>query len=169
MLGQVTGNLDSLDSPWPRFGGSHHLPPCSIVCSSPSKLHPNGTFSRESQSGILKLSQFALPGIWASIISCSNLQLGWGLRQSCSSLRELSNAMLHTIFICRDQVNSGLLVVGSQITSLTPGPSFAHNLGYRCPNGLCEAILDIYTSRPFEWHQVRCFDPCNWTLSFRES
>jgi hypothetical protein len=33
--------------------------------------------------------------------------------------------------------------------SLTPGPSFAHNLGYRCPNGSCEAILDIYTSRPF--------------------
>ncbi len=30
------------------------------------------------------------------------------------------------------------------------GPSFAHNLGCRCPNGQCEAILDIYTSRPFQ-------------------
>ncbi len=26
-------------------------------------------------------------------------------------------------------------MVGSQIANLTPGPSFAHNLGCRCPNG----------------------------------
>jgi hypothetical protein len=32
-------------------------------------------------------------------------------------------------------------VVESQTASLTPGPSFAHNLGYRCPNDQCEAIL----------------------------
>jgi hypothetical protein len=54
-------------------------------------------------------------------------------------------------------------VVGSQIASLTPGPSFAHNLGCRCPNGSCEAILDIYTSRTFQWHKehsnARRFDP----------
>jgi hypothetical protein len=43
-------------------------------------------------------------------------------------------------------------VVGSQIGSLTPGPSFAHNLGYRCPNGQGEAIFVIYASRPFQWH-----------------
>jgi hypothetical protein len=30
------------------------------------------------------------------------------------------------------------------------GPSFAHNLGCRCPNGQCEAIFDIYASRPFQ-------------------
>jgi hypothetical protein len=35
------------------------------------------------------------------------------------------------------------LVVGSQTASLTPGPSFAHNLGCRCPNYQCEAIFDI--------------------------
>ncbi len=40
-------------------------------------------------------------------------------------------------------------MVGSQIVSLTPGPSFAHNLGCRCPNDQCEAIFDIYASRPF--------------------
>jgi hypothetical protein len=31
-------------------------------------------------------------------------------------------------------------VVGSQIANLTPGPSFAHNLGDRCPNAQCEAF-----------------------------
>jgi hypothetical protein len=25
-------NLDSQDSPWPELGGSHHLPPYSILC-----------------------------------------------------------------------------------------------------------------------------------------
>jgi len=56
---------------------------------------------------------------------------------------------------------------------LTPGLSFDHNLCYRCPNGSCEAILDIYTSRPFQRYKerlnARCFDPCNRALSFWES
>jgi hypothetical protein len=49
-------NLDSLDSPWPGFEGSHHLPPYSILCNSSSRLHPNGSFSRDSQVGVPKLS-----------------------------------------------------------------------------------------------------------------
>ncbi len=36
------------DSPRPGLGGSHHLPPYSILCSSPSRLHSNGSFSRET-------------------------------------------------------------------------------------------------------------------------
>ncbi len=81
--------------------------------------------------------------------------------------------MLHSRFGCWEEVDSQLLVVRSQIASLTPGPSFAHNLGCRCPNGQCEAISDIYTSRPFQWHQehpkARCFSPCYRTLNIRES
>jgi hypothetical protein len=65
------------------------------------------------------------------------------------------------------------LVVGSQIASLTPGLSFAHNLGCKRPNGSCKAILDIDTSRPLQWHKkhsnARRFDPWNWTLNFWES
>jgi hypothetical protein len=64
-------------------------------------------------------------------------------------------------------------VVGSQIGNLTPGPSFAHNLCYRCLNGSCKATFDIYASRPFQRYKehlkTRCFDPCNQVLSFRES
>jgi hypothetical protein len=60
-----------------------------------------------------------------------------------------------------------------QIGSLTPGLSFDHNLCCRCRNGSCKAILDIYTSRPFQRYEkhlkARCFDPCNRSLSFRES
>jgi hypothetical protein len=81
--------------------------------------------------------------------------------------------MSHSRFGCREEVDSRLLVVGSQIASLTPGPSFAHNLSCRCPNDQCEAILDIYISRPFQWHQkhpnARCFAFCCWTLNIWES
>jgi len=66
-----------------------------------------------------------------------------GTSQSCSSCRELSNVVSHSSRRRREEVDSRLLVVGSQTASLTPGPSFAHNLGYRCPNGQCEAIFDI--------------------------
>jgi hypothetical protein len=157
------GDLDSLDSPRPGLGGSHHLPPYSILCSSMRGLHLNGFFSRDSQGGIPKLSRFGLPGFWTSITSRPKLGSGRGLNQSCSSCREISNSMSHSRFRRREEVDSRLLVVGSQTASLTSGPSFAHNLGCSCPNGSCEAISDIYTSRPFQWYKkhlnARCFDP----------
>jgi hypothetical protein len=76
VLGQATCNLDSLDSPRPGLGGSHHLPPYSILCSSPRRLHLNGTFSRDSQGGVPKLSRFGLPGLWELITPGSDLRLG---------------------------------------------------------------------------------------------
>jgi hypothetical protein len=133
----------------------------------------NGTFSRDSQGGVLKLSRVELPGLWELISPSSDLRLEWGLNQSCSSPWELSNALSHSFCELREEVDSRLLVVGSQTTNLTPIPSFAHNLSFRCSNGSCEAILDIYTSRPFQRYKehpnVRCFDPCNQALSFQES
>ncbi len=81
--------------------------------------------------------------------------------------------MLHSRIRHREEVDSRLLVVGSQTINLTPGLSFAHNLGCRCLNDQCEAILDIHASRPFQWHQehlnARCFGPCYWTLKLWES
>jgi hypothetical protein len=162
-------NSDSLDSPWPRLGGSHHLPPYSIICSSAWRLHPNGSFSRDSQGGVPKLSRFGLLGLWGTITSRPELGSGRGLNQSCSSRWEISNVVLHSRCIHWEEVDSWLLVVGSQTASLTPGPSFAHNLGCRCPNGQCEASLDIYTSRPFQWHQKHQCDvfwPFNSSFEF---
>jgi len=165
--------LDSLDSPRPKFGGNHHLPPHSILCNSPSHLHPNGSFSRDSQSGVPKLSQFGLLGLWAFITSRPKLGSGRGLNQSCSSPQELSNGLLHFACTHQDWVDSQLLMVWSQTVSLTPDPSFDHNLCYICPNGSGDAILDIYTSKPFQRYEehlnARCFGPCNRVLSFRES
>jgi len=63
-VGTSHRHFDTLDSPRPGLGGSHHLPPYNILCSSPWELHPNGTFSRDSQVGVPKLSRVGLPGLW---------------------------------------------------------------------------------------------------------
>jgi len=149
-VGTSHGHFDTQDSPWPRLGGSHHLPPYSILYSSPPRLHPNGSFSRDSQVGVPKLSQVGVLGLWTLITPRLELGSGRGLNQSCSSPQELSNVMLHSLRQRWEEVDSRLLIVGSQTASPAPGPSFAHNLGCKCPNGSCEAILDIYTSRPFQ-------------------
>jgi hypothetical protein len=61
-------------------------------------------------------------------------------------------------------------VVGSQTASLIPGPSFGHNLCFRCSNEKCEPILDIYVPRSFQWykelHNLLSFDPWNRSLKF---
>ncbi len=110
--------------------------------------------------------------VWASITCRLELGSGRGFNQSCSSPWELSNAMSHIVIGRREEVDSWLLVVRSQIANLTPSPSFVHNLGCRCPNDQCEASLDIYTSRTFQWNQehpnARCFGPSTRALSFWE-
>jgi hypothetical protein len=173
MLGQAMGELGLTWLTTARTWGSHHLPPYSIFCSFPPHLHPNGSFSRDSQNGVLKLSRFGLLVLLTLITPRFKLRSRWGLNQSCSSPRELSNSVSHSTCMYRNRVDSRLLVVRSQTVSLTPDPSFGHNLCFRCPNGSCEAILDIYTWRPFQRHKerlnARCFDPCNRALNFQES
>jgi hypothetical protein len=112
-------------------------------------------------------------GLWELITLDCEVWSRRGLKQSCSPRRDLSNDVSHSQIGGRKKVDSRLLVVGSQTASLTPGPSFAHNLSYKCPNDQCEAIFDIYVSRPFQWHQehlnASCFEPCCRTLNIRES
>ncbi len=150
MLGRATGNTDTQDSPRPGLGGSHHLPPYSILCDSPRRPHPNGFLSRDSRVRVPKSRQRGLPRLRGRITSCANLRSQCDLKQRCSPRREISNDMWHVACSQVNRVDFRLLVVGSQTANLTPGLSFAHNLCFRCPNGSCEAILDIYTSRPFQ-------------------
>ncbi len=150
MLGRATGNTDTQDSPRPGLGGSHHLPPYSILCDSPRSPHPNGYFSRDSRLGVPKSRQMGLPGLWSPITLREDLRSQCGLKQSCSSRQELSNAVLHSRIGHREEVDSRLFVVGSQFGSSTPGPSFGHNLCFRCSNEPSEPILDIYAPRAFQ-------------------
>jgi len=157
--------LDSQDSPRPRFGGSYHLPPYSILYTFPWGPHPNGFLSRDSQVGVLQLC--------GAITLCLDFRSGWGLKQSCISYRELSNDMLHTTCTHKSRVDSRLFMVENQTVSLTLDLSFCHNLCCRCPNGSCEPILNIYTSIAFRWYKellnARCFDLCDRSLKVWES
>jgi hypothetical protein len=167
------GNLDSQDSPWPGLGGIHHLPPYSILCASPWGPHPNGFLSRDSQMEIPKLPMLGLPRLWGLIILSADLRLRWGLNQSCISRQELSNGMSHTTWKQGNLVDSRLLVVESQIANLTSGLSISHNLCFRCSNGSCKPIADIYIAINFQWYKglfnAMGFDPCNLVLKIRES
>jgi len=99
------GHFDTQDSPRPGLGGSHHLPPHSILYVTSRRLHPNGSFSRDSQVGVPKLSRVGLPGLWTLTTPGFDLRLEKGLNQSYSSLRELSNAPSHSICRRRKEVD----------------------------------------------------------------
>ncbi len=122
---------------------------------------------------ILEFAQLELQQLWGPITLHPDLQLRWGLRQSYSPHQELSNNMLHTSCTRGNRVDSQLLLVGSQSANLTPNFSFDYNLCFRCPNGLCEPILDIHVSISFQWYKKPFkpmgFDPCNCILKIRES
>jgi hypothetical protein len=143
-------NLDSQDSPWPELGGNYHLPPYSILCACPRDRHPNGILSRDSEMRVPKFSELGLPRLWGHRTFSADLQLRWILKQSCSPRREFSNGMSHVTFTQGNWGDSRLLMVESQIANLTPVPSFGHNLCFRCPNGSCEPILDIYVPISFQ-------------------
>jgi len=129
--------------------------------------------SRDSRVGVSKSRQLGLPRLWSPVTLRADLESKCGLKQSCSSCRELSNGMWHVVCIKVNRVDSRLFLVGSQIGSLTPGLSFGHNLCFRCPNEQCKPILDIYSPRAFHWYKERhkplSFDPSNQSLKFRES
>jgi hypothetical protein len=94
-------------------------------------------------------------------------------KQSCSPHWELSNGMSHATCTQGNWGDSRLLVVGSQIANLTLRPFFGHNLCFRCPNGPCEPISNIYVSTTFQWSEELFkplgFDPCNHFLNIWES
>jgi hypothetical protein len=176
-VGTSHGHFGPQDSPRPGLGGSHHLPPYSILCDAPLRLHPNGSlFPRtpklESRN-CPEIVPVGVPGLWELITPDCQVWLQRGLNQSCSPRRDLSKDVSHSQFWGWEEVDFRLLVVRSQTASLTPGPSFAHNLSDRCPNGQCEAIFNIYASRTSQWHQehlnASCFGPYCQTLNIRES
>ncbi len=173
VLGRAISNSYSQDSPRPRLGGSHHLAPYSMLCAFPWGPHPNGILSRDSQVGVFKLPKLGLPWLWGPITLRVDLKLRWSLKQSCSPCREIFNGMSHATCMQVSRVGFRLLMLGSQIANLTPIFSFGHNLCFKCPNGWCEPISNIYILIDFQWYKELFnplgFDPCNFFLNIRES
>ncbi len=165
--------LDSLDSPRPGLGGSHHLPPYSILYVAPPRPRSSDSLSRDSQSGVPKLSQFGT----LRTLGHHNFSPQPPIGTRSKPIFYLSSRAFQR-YVALPHRTSGsdrfLTFCGRESNcQFDFGLSFAHNLGCRCPNDSCEAILDIYTSRPFQWYQehfnARFFDACNQALNFRES
>jgi hypothetical protein len=135
------------------LGENHHLPPYSILCASPRNPHPNGILSQDSQMGILKFPKLGLLQLCGPVTLCADLWLRWSMTKSYSPHQELSNSMLHVTCMQGNGVDSWLLVIGSQTANLTPSLSFGHNLCFKCPNGSCKPILDIFVSINFQWYK----------------
>jgi len=70
--------------------------------------------------------------------------------------------MWHTTWTHVIQGDFWLLVVGSQIDTLTPSLSFDHNLCYKYSNGSCKPISDMYVSRAFQKYK-NIFNPMSLT------
>jgi hypothetical protein len=156
----------------PDLGEATTFPPYSILCASPRGPHPNSILSKDSQVRVSKFSRLGLSQLWGHITLCANLRWRWGVKKNYSPRQDLSNYMLHATWKRGNQGDSQLLVVGSRIAKLTPdltsNPSFGHNLCFRCPNGSCQPISDIYIPISFSWYEellnLLSFDPCNCSL-----
>jgi len=130
--GQATGTLDhkthhGLDSreattfPHIVFSATPHGDYIQMV------LFP-GTRKLESRN-CPETIPVGVPGLWELITPNWEVWSQQSLNHTCSPRRDLSNDVLHSQFGGREEVDSWILVVGSQTASLTPDPSFAHNLG----------------------------------------
>jgi hypothetical protein len=146
VLGQATGTLDHETHHGPDSGEATTFP--HIIFSAMLRwgyiqiaLFP-GTPKLESRN-CPEIVPGGVPGLWELITPDCKVWLQQGLNQTCSPCRHLFNDVSHIQFGGQKDIDSQLLVVGRQIANLTPDPSFAHNLGDRCPNGQCEAIFDI--------------------------
>ncbi len=146
--------------------------PYNILYAWPWDQQPNFILSWDSQVGIPKFLKLRLPQLWRPITLHANLQLTWGLNQSCNTCQELSNGMWHTTCMQGSQGDYWLLVVESQIGNLTPSPSFGHNLCFNYSNESCKPILNIQVPRVFQWYNkifnpMGC-EPCNHSLKIQE-
>jgi hypothetical protein len=66
--------------------------------------------------------------------------------------------MSHATYTWGNWGDFWLLMLGSQTVNLTLDLSVGHNLCFKCPNGWCEPILDIYISIAFQWYK-KLFKP----------
>jgi hypothetical protein len=114
-----------------------------------------------------------VPGLWELITLDCKVWSRRGLNQTCSPRRDLSNDVSHFQFGGREEVDSRLLVVESQM--LVWLPAFLLPITWAIDVQMTNARpFSISTLQDlFQWHQehlnARCFGPCCRTLNIWES
>jgi hypothetical protein len=103
-----------------------------------------GTPEMESRS-CPEIVPGGVPGLWELITPDCEIGSRRGLNRSCSPRRDLSNDVSHSQFGLREEVDSRLLVVGSQIASLTPGLSLPITwaIDVQMPNAMAFSISTL--------------------------
>jgi len=113
---------------------------------------------RTPNLGVPKIFKLGILRLWRPITSHVDLQLKWGLKQSCSPPWEIFYNMWYTTCTQVNKGDSWILMGRSQICTWTSDLYFGHNLCFKYSNGSCEHILDIYVSRAFQWYKEN-FNP----------
>ncbi len=125
------------DSPRPGLGGSHHLPPYSILCSSPRGPHPNG-FSLPGLPGFPGGSPKIAPTRTPATLEPHNFARRRRIEvRSKAKLQLSSRAFQWYVARCLQLSKSGRFPTffwsGVKLAVRLPTPSFVHNLCFRCP------------------------------------
>jgi len=89
--------IDSQDPLWPGLGGSHHLPPYSILYDWPRRLHPNVINLETPKWGVPKFLKLGFLPHWRLITFVKTFD--WNeVKKSYSLCRNFSNNMWHAIY-----------------------------------------------------------------------
>ncbi len=100
----------------------------------------------------LFLATFVVPKLWMLISFSNQVYFEKTRKISYSPKKYLSNGVQHTPIRPHLAPAFKGFMVGSQISNLTPTPSFDHNLCKSSLNEQYQSTLNIHVSRPFEWH-----------------
>jgi len=125
-----------------RTHKTHHGPNLGEATTFPLIIFFVLRYGAYTQMSFLS-RKVSISQLWRPINFCTDLQLRWGLKQSCSLCRELSKNMWQATYTQVNEGDSWLLLVENQIGNLTSDPSFDHNLCFKYSNGTWEPILDI--------------------------
>jgi len=113
------------------WGEATTFPPYSILCAWPWGLHPNVILSRDSQARSLEIPKIrTFTTLEAHNFLCKP-SIEVNFKENYSPCWELSKDMWHATCIQVNQGDYWLLMIESQISTLTLGPSFGHNLCYK--------------------------------------
>ncbi len=122
-------NTNSQYSPWLELGGTHHLPPYSILCAQPRGQHPNVILSLDSHLRLLKVRTFVILKAHNFVCKPSiNVRFKEKLQLLSRAFQQYVACHLHASKLGR---------------FVTPDPSFGHNLYFKYSNGSYKPILDI--------------------------
>jgi hypothetical protein len=99
MHGQATGNQGLTRLTTVRTWGKPPPSPLYYTMCLATGSTPKCHFVSRLPSAIPKFSKLGNPQLWGPITLCVDLQLRWGLKQSCSPHRDLSNGMWHVTYM----------------------------------------------------------------------